>query len=120
MPTKQSVTSRRWARQPATIPISLVLRADHFKEDDSAIVVDISLRGASVRTKLELAPGAWVGVVAQGEFPHAIPTRVVWVRDDEVSRFTFAGLEFLEASGAQIQPSVKEHEFSRSDEKQAA
>ena len=88
-------TPRRWERRPATIPISLVLKADHFKADDSAITVDISLHGAMVRTKLALVPGEWVGVVPKGEFPHAIPTRVVWVKENESGQWTFAGLEFL-------------------------
>ena len=86
---------RRWERRPATIPISLVLDPDHFKADDSAITLDISLHGARVRTKLALVPGEWVGVVPKGEFPHAIPTRVVWVQEYESSEWTFAGLEFL-------------------------
>jgi hypothetical protein len=73
-----------------------VLKADHFKADNSAITVDISLHGAEVRTNLALVPGEWVGVVPKGEFPHAIPTHVVWVREDEASRWTFAGLEFLD------------------------
>ena len=89
-------TPRRWERQPATIPISLVLKADHFKSDNSAIAIDISLRGAAVRTNLALAPGEWVGVVPKGEFPHAIPTHVVWVREHAASHWTFAGLEFLD------------------------
>jgi hypothetical protein len=96
MQTNTSVPPRRWERQPATIPISLVLKADHFKADNSAITVDISLHGAEVRTNLALVPGEWVGVVPKGEFPHAIPTHVVWVREDEASRWTFAGLEFLD------------------------
>jgi hypothetical protein len=86
---------RRWERRPATIPISLVLKADHFGTDDSATTVDISLHGASVRTKLGLVPGECVGFVPKGEFPHPIPTRVVWVREYESSQWTFAGLEFL-------------------------
>jgi hypothetical protein len=96
MQTNTSVPPRRWERQPASIPISLVLKADHFKADNSAITVDISLHGAEVRTNLALVPGEWVGVVPKGEFPHAIPTHVVWVREDEASRWTFAGLEFLD------------------------
>ena len=100
MQTNTALIPRRWERQPTTIPISLVLKADHFKADDSAITVDISLRGARVRTKLALVPGEWVGFVAKGEFPHAIPSRVVWVREDESSHWTFAGLEFLDALAA--------------------
>ena len=86
--------------EPAAIPIRLVLKADHFEADDSAIAVDISIHGAKVRTKLALVPGEWVGVVPGGEFPHAIPTRVVWAREDEYSHWTFAGVEFLDTLAA--------------------
>jgi hypothetical protein len=78
------------------MPISLALKGGSVKADDSALTVDISLRGACVRTKLTLVPGEWVGVVSSMEFLDAIPTRVVWVREDEYSHWTFAGLEFLE------------------------
>ena len=93
-----SQTPRRWERRPATIPISLVSKAGHFKTDDSAITVDISLRGAKVRTKLTLIPGEMVRFVPEGKFPDAIPTRVAWVREDEdeSSHWRFAGLEYLD------------------------
>ena len=90
-----SHTPRRCERQPSKIPISLVLEADPFKADDSAITVDISPRGASVRTKLALVPGDWVKVAAKGEFKQAIAALVVWVREDESSHSTFAGLELF-------------------------
>ena len=80
MQTNTSVPPRRWERQPASIPISLVLKADHFKADNSAITVDISLHGAEVRTNLALVPGEWVGVVPKGEFPHAINSRGLGAR----------------------------------------
>ncbi len=95
MQMDEPANPRRWDRQPASIPISLVLKPEEFKSDDSAVTLDISLRGARVRTKLTLVPGEWVGVVAKGEFPHAIPTRVVWVREDESTHWTLAGLEFI-------------------------
>lgn len=100
MATNLSSNSRRWERELAAIPISLVLKPEEFKTDDTAMTVDVSLRGMKVRTKLALVPGEWIGVVPKGEFPHAIPARVVWVREDEVSRWTFAGLEFLENTEA--------------------
>ena len=87
---------RRWERQKAVTPIRLVLDPAHFKSDDSAITLDISLCGARVRTNLTLVPGEWVGFIPQKDFPHAIPTRVVWAREDEVSHWTFAGLEFID------------------------
>ncbi|MGA2982447.1 MAG: PilZ domain-containing protein [Terriglobia bacterium] len=97
MRTNTPANLRRWERKPAAIQVSLVLRAEDFKVDDDATTVDISLRGVGVRTALALVPGEWVGVVAKGEFPHAIPTRVVWVREEESGFWTLAGLEFLVA-----------------------
>ena len=96
MPRDAFAANRRWEREPVTLPISLVLRAEQFKKDDSASTLDISLYGVSVRTRLALGQGDWVGMVIKGEFAHAIPTRVVWVREDTDSRFTVAGLEFLD------------------------
>src|ERR1017187_8137751 len=95
MQENTSHTPRRWQRQPSKIPISLVSEANHLKADDSAITVDISPRGASVRTNLTLAPGEWVKVVANGEISHAVAAHVVWVREDESGHSTLAGLEFL-------------------------
>ena len=95
MPMNRTVSPRRWNRQPASVPVSLVLKPEVFETDESATALDISLRGAQVRTRLALVPGEWVGVVAKGTFPHAIPTRVVWAREDESTHFVFAGLEFL-------------------------
>ena len=75
-----------------------VLKAERFKADNSAITVDVSLRGMKVQTNLTLIPGEWVGVVPKGGFPQAIPARVVWAREDEVSRWIFAGIEFLQTT----------------------
>jgi len=103
MPTNPSTNStnlRRWERELATISISLVLKAESFEADDLATTVDISLRGMKVRTRFALVPGEWVGVVPKGEFPHAIPARVVWAREEESSHWIFAGLEFVETMEA--------------------
>ena len=89
---------RNWQRESATLPISLVLKADHFKKDDSATTLDISLCGASVRTKLALAAGDWVGVILHQGFHGAIPCQVVWSREEMPGCWTLAGLEFLETS----------------------
>ena len=93
---------RRWERRLAAIPISLVLEGSHFEADKSAITVDISPRGAKVRTKLLLVSGERVGVVLNREFPDVIPTRVAWVREFDSSHWTLAGLEFLNTLGARI------------------
>ena len=91
------VNQRRWEREPADIPVKLVLKAERFREDNSARTIDMTLRGMKVQTSLELIPGDWVGIVPKGEFPHAIPARVVWSREDEKTRWTVAGLEFLQS-----------------------
>lgn len=98
MQTNSAVIPRRWERQEMETPIRLVLDPAHFKADDSAITLDISLCGARVRTNLTLVPGDWVGVVPKGNFPQAIPARVVWAREDDYSHWTFAGLEFIDPS----------------------
>jgi hypothetical protein len=89
-----SHSSRRWERQKATIPISLVLEAAPLHADDSALTVDVSPRGVGVRTKLALVRGEWVGVIAKGKSPRSIPALVIWVKKDESSHSTLAGLEF--------------------------
>ena len=96
MQTNNPVNNRRWEREPAAIPISLVLKAENFKSDTLATTIDVSLSGVGVRTTLALVPGEWVGIVAKGDFPHAIPTRVAWAREDESSHWTIAGLDFLD------------------------
>jgi hypothetical protein len=67
---------RRSQREAATIPVTLVVPSEGSK-DHQAYAIDISPRGVRVRTALELVPGEQVGVVPKGEFPHAIPTRVM-------------------------------------------
>ncbi len=100
MQTIISSNARRWERESATVPIRLVLKAESFKADDSATTIDVSLGGAKVQTNLALVPGEWVGVVPKGEFPHAIPARVIWAREDESSHWTLAGIEFLQTVNA--------------------
>ena len=96
MQTNTPADLRRWERQPATIPINLVLKADDLRVDNSATIIDFSLRGVGVLTALALVPGERVRIVAKGESPDAIPTRVVWVREDESNHLSVAGLEFLD------------------------
>ena len=100
MQTNTPADLRRWERQPATIPINLVLKADDLRVDNSATIIDFSLCGVGGLTALALVPGERVRIVAKGESPDAIPTRVVWVREDESNHWTFAGLEFLDISDA--------------------
>src|SRR5580700_11290512 len=97
MQTNAPEDFRRWERQPATIPINLVLKAENLKVDNSATILDFSLRGVGVLTTLALFPGERVRIIAKGESPDDIPARVVWVRQDVSNRLSVAGLEFLNA-----------------------
>ena len=94
MQTNTSVPPRRWAREPATVPISLMLEADPSHADDSAFTLDICVRGACIRTSLGLVRGEWVKVFGRGQYPRPIPALVAWVRKDEASHLTLAGLDF--------------------------
>ena len=92
---------RRSQREAATIPVILVVPSEGSK-DHEAFMIDVSHLGVRVRTALKLVPGEQVGVVPKGEFPHAVPTRlmwlptrVVWVRGEPGLWFV-AGLEFLQ------------------------
>lgn len=102
MPSSQRTHAdfRRWERRPLSIPVTLASKTGNFQVDDSATTVDVSPRGAKVRTKLSLAPGELLGVFPKGEFPDAIRTRVVWVNEYEFDDWTLAGLEFLNAAKA--------------------
>ena len=95
MQTNNRADLRRWERQPTTIPISLVLKAEDHKTDNSATIIDFSRCGVGILTTLALVPGERVRIVAKGEFRQAIPTRVVWVREAGSSHMNHAGLEFL-------------------------
>jgi c-di-GMP-binding flagellar brake protein YcgR len=77
-----------------------VLKAENLKVDNSATILDFSLRGVGVLTTLALFPGERVRIVAKGEFSDDIPTRVVWLREDKSNHLSVAGLEFLDRSEA--------------------
>ena len=87
-------TRRQWQRQLSKLPIGLILEDVLFRTHDSAITVDICPRGASVQTKLALAPGEWLTVATTSEFTQATGAMVVWVRFDHINHLTSAGLEF--------------------------
>jgi hypothetical protein len=97
MEANTSANLRQWERQPATIPISLVLKSEDLKVDNSATILDFSLHGMGVLTTLALFPGERVRIIAKGESPDDIPTRVVWIREDVSNHLSVAGLEFLDA-----------------------
>lgn len=93
--TMTATDLRRWEREPAAIPVSLVLESDESQKDTFAATLDISMSGAAVTTMLDLVPGQEVAIVFNGEFSVDIRARVIWVRKNESTNSTTAGLKFL-------------------------
>ena len=85
----------RSQRISATIPITLVLQGEDPKTEHDAYTVDISSKGARIRTVFVLSPGQMVGIVLEGDSRGAITSRVVWVERSSVVG-SLAGLEFLD------------------------
>ncbi len=90
-----SIPSRGLRRLPATIPISLLLKREDSKTGHDAYTVDLTRKGARVRTTFVLSPGELVGIIPWGDAGKAIPSRVVWVQRSSVVG-SLAGIEFLE------------------------
>src|SRR5664280_1592627 len=91
-------TERHSRRVSATIPISLLMNWEDSKAKHDAWMVDISFKGARVRTALVLLAGQIVGVIASGDSGQAAPYRVVWV--ERSSSGCLAGLALLETAQA--------------------
>ena len=88
-------TERQSRRVSATIPISLLMEWEDPTTKHNAWMVDISSKGARVRTALVLLAGQIVGILA-GDSGQATPYRVVWV--ERSSSGSLAGLALLEPS----------------------
>jgi len=73
MRTDTSGIFRRWMRRPATLPRSLVLKAENFIEDHAAIIIDFSLGGVGVLTSRALVPGERVKNRRQRGIPGGHP-----------------------------------------------
>ena len=95
MPTISAVDLRRWERALVANAVTLALNADKLKSDTFAATLDVSLSGVGARTTLALVPSQGVAIVITGPLSQTIPARVVWVRKDESSNSTIAGLKFL-------------------------
>jgi hypothetical protein len=91
-------TERQSRRVSATIPISLLMEWEDSKTKHDAWMVDISSKGARVRTALVLLAGQIVGIIVSGDSGQATPYRVVWV--ERSSSGCLAGLALLETAQA--------------------
>jgi hypothetical protein len=90
-----SVHVPRSQRVLATTPIGLVLQGEDPETEHDAYTVNISSKGARIRTVFVLSPGQMVGIVLDGDSRGAITSRVVWVERSSVVG-SLAGLEFLD------------------------
>ena len=77
------------------IPVRLVLKTDKTRPDSFAATLNFSpVRGECsnhARAGSETRGGNHYG----GKICQTIPARVIWVREDEFSNSTIAGLKFL-------------------------
>ena len=87
-------TERQSRRVSATIPISLLMEWEDPTTKHNAWMVDISSKGARVRSSLVLFAGQVVGIIPAGDSGQVIPYRVVWV--ELSSSGCVAGLALLE------------------------
>jgi hypothetical protein len=98
MEVSSAVHKRRPERVSATIPVSLLLDREDSKTEHDGWMVEISPRGARVRTSLVLLAGQMIGIGASGDSGQKIPYRVVWV--ERSSSGCLAGLALLETAQA--------------------
>ena len=91
-------TERQSRRVSATIPISLLMQLEDSKMKHDAWMVDISFKGARVRSALVLLAGQIVGIIPSEDSGQAIPYRVVWV--ERSSSGCLAGLALVETPQA--------------------
>lgn len=89
---------RRSQRVSVTIPISLLLQPEDSKTAHDAWMVDISTKGARIRTAVVLLARQIVEIIPTADAAQAIQYRVVWV--ERSSSGSLAGLALLEPSQA--------------------
>jgi hypothetical protein len=98
MEVSSAVHKRRPERVSATIPVSLLLDGEDSKTEHDGWMVEISPRGARVRTSFVLLAGQMVGIAASGDSGQKTSYRVVWV--ERSSSGCLAGLALLETAQA--------------------
>lgn len=98
MQTASYTTERCSQRVSATIPISLLMQPEDSKTKHDAWMVDVSPKGARVRTALVLLAGQIVGIIPSEDSGQTIPYRVVWV--ERSSSGCLAGLASLDTPQA--------------------
>jgi hypothetical protein len=95
METQKFVDPRRALREHVEIPIRYATASENYRVEHESTTLDRSHTGLRIRPAAPLTSGETVVVLSMGNSKSAIPTRVAWVREAELSFAGAAGLEFL-------------------------
>ncbi len=91
------VNLRRSPRIREAVPIRFVMASEDYRVEHEAVTMDRSLRGARILTAVSLCSGEVLVAFSLERLRTATVTRVVWVRQGELSFDGAAGLEFLDS-----------------------
>ena len=89
------VNPRRSLRERIEIPIRYATASENYRVEHETTTMDRSPTGLRIRTAAPLSCGETVLVLSLGGSKSAIPTRVAWVREPELSFRGAAGLQIL-------------------------
>ncbi|HLY59707.1 MAG TPA: PilZ domain-containing protein [Terriglobia bacterium] len=95
MGTTHFADQRRSPRVHEAIPIHYAIASEDYRVEHETTTLDRSSTGLKIRTADPLSRGETVIVMSQSGSPSAIPTRVAWVHNPELSFAGAAGLEIL-------------------------
>ena len=95
MGTAHFADQRRSPREHETIPILYAIASEDYKVEHKTNTLDRSSTGLRIRTADPLTRGETVLVMSLSGTLSAIPTRVAWVHNPELSFAGAAGLEIL-------------------------
>lgn len=82
-------------REPARLPLKLLVRSRGRLIPVDAFSVDVSPLGLRVQVEFELAPGQAIEAIANGDPASPRHCQVIWAKPPTSGRKGEAGLEFL-------------------------
>ena len=103
------VDLRRSRRVPEATPISLAFPSADCRIKHEALIMNQSLHGVGIRTRVQLSPGEAIVICPREGYWHTVPARVVWARASESSAEYIAGLEFAKPSAPPALPQLPRH-----------
>ena len=82
-------------RVKRAIPVRFSIASENYDVEHAATTVDWSSHGIRIGMAFPLSAGEQVMVLSHGETQAAIPARVAWVGETNISTGAMAGLELL-------------------------